>query len=645
MVLNLLSNAVKFTPDGGSVSVRAYREGTDLMVTVTDTGIGVPPEDQERIFESFQQGRRGAPKEEGTGLGLTLSRRIVELFGGRMWLESTPGVGSTFGFSVPGLPQQEDDVASPERDELPVVLLVDDDRASLDLLSAYLDGSGTRVLRARDGVEALEQIRKVPPVAVVLDIKLPRLDGWQVLAELKADPATAGYPGGHRLRRRRSAPGSSAGSGRVSAQANSSRRAGRCAATCGCPGGVVVTPRRILVVEDNPLNLKLVRDVLQFAGYDVMEAQSGEEGLRVAEADPPDLVLMDLQLPGIDGTETLRRLRQGSLGRDVPVVAVTAFAMAEDRERATLAGFDGYVEKPISVRELPGQIEAFLDGRAAVMDIPATVLAVDDQPANLRLLDAVLTPRGYRVLTAPSGAEALALLETEDVDIVLLDIVMPEMDGHEVCRRIRSTPATEFLPVVMITASGSEQRLAALESGADDFVTKPFDKSELLARVASLARIKRYHDTIRRQADELTKWNTELETRVARQVAELERTNRLRRFLSPQLADLVVSDENLLQSHRREIVVVFTDLRNFTPFAETSEPEEVMGVLGEYHHAIGALVHAYEGTLERFTGDGIMVFFNDPIPCDDAAERAVRMALELRDAVQRACRAMAPQRT
>jgi adenylate cyclase len=267
------------------------------------------------------------------------------------------------------------------------------------------------------------------------------------------------------------------------------------------------------------------------------------------------------------------------------------------------------------------------------MDINATVLAVDDQPTNLRLLDAVLAPRGHRVLTAASGADALALLETEDVDIVLLDIVMPEMDGYEVCRRIRSTPATEFLPVVMITASGSDQRLAALEAGADDFVTKPFDKSELLARVASLARIKRYHDTIRCQADELTAWNAELETRVAQQVSELERMNRLRRFLSPQLADLVVGDENMLRSHRREIVVLFTDLRNFTPFAETSEPEEVMGVLAEYHHAIGALVHGYEGTLERFTGDGIMVFFNDPIPCDDAAERAVRMALEIRDAV------------
>lgn len=122
-----------------------------------------------------------------------------------------------------------------------------------------------------------------------------------------------------------------------------------------------MTPRRILVVEDNPLNLKLVRDVLQFAGYDVTEAHSGEEGLDVAQQDPPDLVLMDLQLPGIDGTETLRRLRQGGLRRDVPVVAVTAFAMAEDRERAALAGFDGYVEKPISVRDLPGQVEAFMN--------------------------------------------------------------------------------------------------------------------------------------------------------------------------------------------------------------------------------------------------------------------------------------------
>ena len=194
VVLNLLSNAVKFTPDGGSVSVSAYREGAELNVTVTDTGIGVPPEDQERIFESFQQGRRGASKEEGTGLGLTLSRRIIGLFGGRMWLESTPGEGSTFGFAIPGALQRQEDVTSQGQGELPVAVLVDDDRASLDLISAYLDGSPIRVLRASDGVEGLELVRRALPAAVVLDIKLPRLDGWQVLTELKADPVTAQIP-------------------------------------------------------------------------------------------------------------------------------------------------------------------------------------------------------------------------------------------------------------------------------------------------------------------------------------------------------------------------------------------------------------------------------------------------------------------
>ena len=266
-------------------------------------------------------------------------------------------------------------------------------------------------------------------------------------------------------------------------------------------------------------------------------------------------------------------------------------------------------------------------------DEPITVLAVDDQETNLRLLQAVLEPRGYRVLAVISGVAALAALAAESVDLVLLDILMPGMDGYEVCRRIRADEATAYLPVVMLTASGAQQRLDALEAGADDFVAKPFDQSELLARVASLARIKRYHDTVRRQAAQLASWNAELERRVEEQVQELQRTHRLRRFLSPQLAELVMGDERLLLSHRREIVVVFCDLRNFTPFAETSEPEEVMGVLAEYHEAIGSLVFAHGGTLERFTGDGVMVFFNDPVPCDDPAARAVRMGLGLRDAV------------
>ena len=265
-----------------------------------------------------------------------------------------------------------------------------------------------------------------------------------------------------------------------------------------------------------------------------------------------------------------------------------------------------------------------------------TILAVDDQPANLRLLDAVLSPRGYRVVNASSGDQALGLLPSSGADLVLLDIVMPGIDGYEVCRRIRSAPETAFLPVVMITASGNQEKTRAIEAGADDFVSKPFDQNELLARVASLTRIKRYHDTITRQAAELAQWNVELEARVNTQLEELQRMNRLRRFLSPQVAELVINsgDDSFLGSHRREIVVVFCDLRGFTAFAESSEPEEVMGVLSEYHTALGELIFRYEGTLERFTGDGLMVFFNDPIPLEKPAERAVEMALAMRDRVR-----------
>ena len=195
VLLNLLSNAVKFTPDGGHIAVAARRVDDDLVVTVADDGNGIPPEDQELIFESFQQGRRGAQHEEGTGLGLTLCRRIVALLGGTMWVESEPGVGSTFGFTVPmGGPAEVHPPAPADEAHLPVVVVIDDDRASLDLMTAYLDGLGVQVVHARDGQEGLELIRALGPAAVVLDIRMPGLDGWQVLTLVREDEATRAVP-------------------------------------------------------------------------------------------------------------------------------------------------------------------------------------------------------------------------------------------------------------------------------------------------------------------------------------------------------------------------------------------------------------------------------------------------------------------
>jgi class 3 adenylate cyclase/CheY-like chemotaxis protein len=268
----------------------------------------------------------------------------------------------------------------------------------------------------------------------------------------------------------------------------------------------------------------------------------------------------------------------------------------------------------------------------ANVERPARILVVDDTPMNIKILEAVLAPQGYEVLPAGSGQDALDRAIMNSPDLVLLDIVMPEMDGYEVCRRLRANPATQALPVIMITASGEQERIRALEAGADDFVQKPFNHAELLARVRSLLRIKAYYDTIQAQTAELARWNRTLEARVAEQVEQLERLSQLRRFLSPQIAEAIVSGgERPLEAHRREITVAFLDLRGFTAFTDTAEPEDVMDVLHEYHAAMGELIFRHEGTLEHFAGDGMMVFFNDPLPIADPAGQAVRMALAMRE--------------
>jgi len=236
------------------------------------------------------------------------------------------------------------------------------------------------------------------------------------------------------------------------------------------------------------------------------------------------------------------------------------------------------------------------------------ILVVDDTPQNIKLLADLLSAKGYEVTTAASGEQALESIASAPPDLVLLDVMMPGLNGYDVCRKIRESPATALLPVVMCTSLDPHQeRIKGIEAGADDFLSKPVNQPELFARVKSLLRIKGLQD---------------------------ERLARLKSFFSPQLAEAIAAGkgEEVLKTHRREITVEFFDLRGFTAFTDNAEPEEVMELLRAFHGALGKLVLEHQGTLERFAGDAVMVFFNDPVPIEKPAEHAMRTALAVQEA-------------
>jgi class 3 adenylate cyclase/CheY-like chemotaxis protein len=265
---------------------------------------------------------------------------------------------------------------------------------------------------------------------------------------------------------------------------------------------------------------------------------------------------------------------------------------------------------------------------------PPLVLIVDDHADHREILRARLASEGYATAQAEDGVAALAMARCLTPDLILLDVMMPGLDGFEVARRLRADPALPFMPIILVTARDDVRDIVqGLDAGADEYLTKPVEHAPLVARVRSILRTKALHDEVQAQKAELAAWNRTLERRVAEQVAEIERINRLRRFLPPQVAAMVVSEgaETLLASRRAEVTVLFSDMRGFTAFAEQAAPEEVMDVLDAYHRLAGPLIEAHEGTLVHFLGDGLMVVFNAPLRCADPAARAVRLARALRD--------------
>ena len=343
VVLNLLSNAVKFTPEGGRVDVRAFIRGQDLVVLVADTGVGVQVEDRERIFDSFQQGAQSSGQVEGTGLGLTLSKRILELHGGRIWVESEAGKGSTFGIALPAgseewaaqaVPQAGLDSSIALESALgprPTVVVVEDDRRSFDLLRVYLEAAGARVVSAGDGEEGLDTVRRLSPAGVVLDILLPGIDGWDVLAQLKADPGTAAIPVIVVSMLDERGRGFALGATEYLVKPVGKEQL---LAALYRAAAMPEQKHMVVAIDDDPLAIELVRASLEPEGWTVLGAATGQEGLALIRERKPSAVLLDLLMPGMDGFEVVEALRADPHTKSVPVVILTSKSMTpQDKER------------------------------------------------------------------------------------------------------------------------------------------------------------------------------------------------------------------------------------------------------------------------------------------------------------------------
>ena len=359
VLLNLLSNAVKFTPDGGTIVVRAWRDGEDVDVTVTDTGIGIAPADQERIFDSFQQGERSASSSEGTGLGLTLSRRIVELHGGRLWLTSTPGEGSTFGISVP----QPDSDRSAGGDvwmvddglaDGPTVVVIEDDPRSAELVELHLRAAGLRAVGASTGEQGLDLVRAQDPVAVVLDIHLPGMDGWEVLAQLKSDPATADVPVVVVSVEPERGRGFALGATEYLVKPVSGEHLlAAVTRLLPPPRADEQSPRlRVVVVDDDPLALKLVRSTLEPLGWEVHTCAGGQQAADLVRAVAPSVVVIDLLMPHVDGFAVIDELRPHRDSDGPPIVVLTAKSLTP-QDRSRLEGRIAFVAEKAGI-DLPG---------------------------------------------------------------------------------------------------------------------------------------------------------------------------------------------------------------------------------------------------------------------------------------------------
>ncbi|MFL5354768.1 response regulator [Archangium sp.] len=495
ILLNLLSNAAKFT-ESGEVSLTARAEGKEAIFIVEDTGTGIPPDQLDIIFEKFRQVDGSTTRKVGgTGLGLAIVKELSKVLGGGVDVQSTLGRGTTFTVRLAGILEGEALGEARELDKpvspadvgaslAPVVkggtvLVVDDDPLVQHLVSGQLGPAGFTVVTASDGLEALKKAKELRPHAIVLDIYLPRLDGWSVLSTLKSEPDLARIPV-------------------IIISVEEQRARGFSLGACEYlvkpvePEHLVDVVRRsigttsageVLVVDDDASTRELVSRSLRRAGFSTSEAHNGEDALLKARVSPPTLVVLDLMMPNLDGFEVLRRLRAEKL--QVPVVVLTGKTLTAEEQAVLRDGFAGFVQKGgHALEDVIGQAKGLLLKQSAQRAgrLPR-ILYVEDNPQNRDIVRRYLGGL-FEVLEAEDGELGVERASKDAPDLILMDLSLPRVDGWEATRRLRQLPSAATIPVIAITAhAGREYQEKATAAGCNAYLTKPLDRDQLLETI------------------------------------------------------------------------------------------------------------------------------------------------------------------
>ena len=488
ILLNLLSNAAKFT-DAGEIVLTARAQGSTLEVVVEDTGSGIPDDQLAFIFDKFRQVDGSARRRVGgTGLGLAIVKEVTQLLGGTITATSTLGRGSRFTLALPDAidaasatrrdVQDPSGLIAPPLDGPFTVLIIDDDLMVQHLLRGHLESEQFRVLSATDGVEGLTLAREARPTVIILDIHLPRLDGWTVLSELKSDPALAGIPVVMMSVEEQRARGFSFGACEYLVKPVEPDRLVSVVRRAMLPAG-----GDVLVVDDDGDTREMVSRHLRRAGYTTVEARDGDEALVRARVLTPGLVILDLLMPGLDGFEVLRTLR--SEGMTMPVVVLTGKTLVADEERILREGLARVVQKGgMALDAVLREAKRLLVARRVVESgrLPR-ILYVEDSAQNRDIVRRYLAGT-YEVIEAEDGEHGIERAVRDTPDLILMDLSLPRLDGWEATRRLKATASVKHIPVVALTAHAArEDQTRATEAGCVDYITKPVERDVLLAAI------------------------------------------------------------------------------------------------------------------------------------------------------------------